>query len=47
MLAAGVGNAPQGIRADNLAPNGVQLRYVNCPFKPFIGSRNQNVCVGK
>ena len=47
VLASGVGNAPQGIRADNLAPGGVQLRYVNCPFKPFIGSRKQNVCAGK
>ncbi|MFQ5953618.1 MAG: heme-binding protein [Kiloniellales bacterium] len=47
VLAAGVGNAPQGIRADNLAPGGVQLRYVNCPFKPFIGSDRQNVCQGK
>lgn len=47
VLGTGVGNAPQAIRADNLAPAGVQLRYVNCPFKPFIGSDAQNVCQGK
>ena len=47
VLGTGVGNAPQAIRADNLAPAGVQLRYVNCPFKPFIGTDAQNVCQGK
>jgi uncharacterized protein GlcG (DUF336 family) len=47
VLGTGVGNAPQAIRADNLAPAGAQLRYVNCPFKPFIGSDAQNVCQGK
>ena len=46
-LANGVGNAPKEIRADNLAPAGAHLRYVNCPFKPFIGSSAQNVCEGK
>ena len=46
-LGTGVGNAPAGIRADNLAPGGARLRYVNCPFKPFIGSNAQNVCSGK
>ena len=46
-LGTGIGNAPAEIRADNLAPGGARLRYVNCPFRPFLGSRTQNVCNGK
>ena len=46
-LGTGVGNAPPGIRADILKPRGVRLRYVNCPYKPFIASDAQNVCHGK
>lgn len=45
-LGTGVGNAPPAIRADTLAPGRARLRYVNCPFKPFLGSRAQNVCSG-
>ena len=46
-LGTGVGNAPPGRRADNLTPHGVRLRYVNCPYKPFLASGVQNVCHGK
>ena len=46
-LATGIGNAPRSIRADNLAAAGARLRYVNCPFAPFIDSSVQNVCAGK
>ena len=46
-LGTGVGNAPPGIRADLLTPQDVRLRYINCPYKPFIASRVQNVCNGK
>ncbi len=46
-LGTGVGNAPTGVRADNLAPQGVHLRYVSCPFKPFLGSRERNACRNK
>ena len=46
-LGTGVGHAPPGIRADTLVPGGARLRYVNCPYKPFIGSSAQNVCSGK
>jgi uncharacterized protein GlcG (DUF336 family) len=46
-LNTGVGNAPAGIRADTLSPQGARLRYVNCPFKPFLGSNAQNVCANK
>src|SRR5207237_1677114 len=37
-------NAPVGIRADQLAPGGVHLRFVNCPAAPFLTSRVQNPC---
>lgn len=46
-LATGIGNAPAGIRADTLEPMGVRLRYVNCPFEPFLDSDEQNVCANK
>ena len=46
-LGTGVGNAPTAIRADNLSPQGTLLRYVNCPFTPFLDSSEQNVCAGK
>ena len=46
----GISNAPAAIRADNLvfsvAGGTVRLRYVNCPFAPFLGSADQNVCAG-
>jgi len=45
-LGSGVGNAPSGIRADTLSPQGSGLRYVNCPQSPFINSNAQNVCAG-
>ena len=48
----GVGNAPLAIRADQIVvpvsgSAGVRLRYVNCPFNPFLGTNQQNVCDGK
>ena len=46
----GIGNAPAAIRADQVVVPvgaGVRLRYVSCPFAPFIGSNEQNVCSGK
>jgi uncharacterized protein GlcG (DUF336 family) len=44
-----IGNAPPAIRADQIVVPGinVRLRYVSCPFAPFIGSNDQNVCQGK
>ena len=46
----GLGNAPLAIRSDNiLVPVGntsVRLRYISCPFAPFIGTSDQNVCQG-
>lgn len=45
-----INNAPNEIRADRIVVDigpGVRLRYVNCPFNPFVGSNEQNVCQGK
>jgi uncharacterized protein GlcG (DUF336 family) len=46
-----IGNAPQAIRADQIVvpinDRGVRLRYVSCPFAPFLGTTEQNVCQGK
>lgn len=46
----GFGNAPLARRADNIEVNVsgslVRLRYVSCPFAPFIGTSEQNVCQG-
>ena len=44
----GIGHAPKPIRADNVIPPGTntRLRYVNCPFAPFLGTTQQNVCEG-
>jgi hypothetical protein len=45
-----ISNAPKAIRADNIVVDlgnaNVRLRYVNCPFAPFLDSNEQNVCEG-
>ncbi|MGB5484799.1 heme-binding protein [Parasphingorhabdus sp.] len=45
-----IGNAPKAIRADNVVVNlgnaNVRLRYVSCPFAPFLDTNQQNVCEG-
>ncbi|MDX2234087.1 MAG: heme-binding protein [Hyphomonadaceae bacterium] len=43
----GVGNAPAAIRADQITVSGARLRYVSCPFAPFLDSSEQNACQGK
>nr|WP_298929886.1 heme-binding protein [uncultured Erythrobacter sp.] len=46
----GIGNAPKDIRADRIVVQvggrQVRLRYVNCPFAPFLDTDAQNVCEG-
>ncbi len=42
-----INNAPVNIRADQLAPKGTRLRFVQCPQAPYINSSEQNVCAGK
>jgi uncharacterized protein GlcG (DUF336 family) len=43
----GIGNAPVDRRADNLTPQGVRLRYVQCPQAPFLATGEDNVCDAK
>lgn len=44
----GIGNAPAAMRSDQIVvshPGGsTRLRYVSCPFAPFLDSSQQNVC---
>jgi uncharacterized protein GlcG (DUF336 family) len=50
LRAGTIGNADPAIRADQIVVpvgQGVRLRFVNCPFAPFLGSNEQNVCQGK
>ena len=46
-----LGNADPARRSDQIVVpinnRGVRLRYVGCPFAPFVGSIEQNVCQGK
>ncbi len=50
-LGGRIGNASKGRRADTVAITSsgqtVRLRYVQCPFAPFIGSDEQTPCNGK
>jgi uncharacterized protein GlcG (DUF336 family) len=46
-LNGALGNAPAPMRADRLAPQNVNLRYVECPQAPFLNSTEQNPCDGK
>ncbi len=50
MSVGGIGNAPKDIRADRIVVQvggrQVRLRYVNCPFAPFLDTNAQNVCEG-
>ena len=46
-LGGRIDNAPTDMRADMLAPQGVRLRYVQCPQSPFVNDDAQNVCSGK
>jgi uncharacterized protein GlcG (DUF336 family) len=46
----GIGHRDPARRSDQIVVNvgdGVRLRYVGCPFAPFVGSTEQNVCQGK
>ena len=45
-LGTGFGNAPVAMRADQLTPLGVRLRYVQCPQAPFNDSTQQDACAG-
>jgi uncharacterized protein GlcG (DUF336 family) len=44
----GISNAPVAVRSDQIVVNhtggSTRLRYVSCPFAPFLDSAQQNVC---
>ncbi len=47
--AGSIGNAPKAMRSDRIVVKvgvGVRLRFVNCPFAPFLDTSAQNVCEG-
>jgi len=46
-LGGAINNADPSIRADTLSPQGVRLRYINCPQAPFIDSTEAFPCNGK
>jgi len=46
-LGGAINNADPAIRADTLSPQGVRLRYINCPQAPFIDSTEAFPCNGK
>ena len=46
-LGGSINNAPISMRADQLSPGGVRLRFVQCPQAPFLDSDEDNVCEGK
>ncbi|MFL0798919.1 MAG: heme-binding protein [Agarilytica sp.] len=46
-LGGTINNAPAALRADNLSPQGVRLRFIQCPQSPFLDSDEDNVCGGK
>lgn len=46
-LGGAINNADPAIRADTLSPQGVRLRYINCPQAPFIDSTDATPCAGK
>ena len=48
---ATIGHADPAMRSDRIdipvGPTSTRLRYALCPFNPFVGSDEQNVCQGK
>ncbi len=46
-LGTNLNHAPAAMRADTLTPQGVRLRYVQCPQAPYYASDEQNVCANK
>jgi hypothetical protein len=45
----GISLPPAAIRSDQIVvplagSSGVRLRFVNCPFAPFLDTADQNVC---
>lgn len=47
ILNGAINNAPIDRRADKLTPQGIRLRFIQCPVAPFLDSRESNVCHNK
>jgi hypothetical protein len=45
-LSGAINQAPMAMRSDMQTPQGVRLRYVQCPQAPFIDTTADNVCGG-
>ena len=47
---AGIGNAPVALRDDAFVVrsggSSLRLRYVSCPYSPYLTGSAQNVCAG-
>ncbi|MDN3640305.1 heme-binding protein [Simiduia curdlanivorans] len=46
-LGGAINRPPMAMRADQLTPQGVRLRFVQCPQAPFLDSAEQTPCEGK
>ena len=46
-LGGSIGTPDPQIRSDQLVPKGQRLTFIACPFAPFVGTDDQNVCQGK
>ena len=46
-LNGAIGNARAAQRSDTLTPQGVRLRFVQCPPAPFLDGSEESVCDGK
>ncbi len=42
-----INNAPVSMRADQLEPRNVRLRFIQCPQAPYLDSDEQQPCDGK
>jgi len=47
LIPSRVNHASKDRRADTLTPQGVRLRYVQCPQAPFLDESTDHVCEGK
>lgn len=46
-LGGAIGLPPKAMRADQLTPRNIRLRFIQCPQTPFVDSDEQTPCAGK
>lgn len=46
-LDGAIGLPPKTMRADQLTPRDIRLRFIQCPQAPFVNDDNQTPCAGK